>query len=303
MRQALGKGIGALIPGTSSRRADPSGHAAEKQPSSPSLIPLASIVANPRQPRSEFDEDRLAELTASIRASGLLQPILVRSLPDGKYELIAGERRTRVARLAGLDSIPAVIRDATDHDSLALAIVENLQRADLGPLEEAAAFQSLMAEFGLTQEQVAVQVGRSRPAIANSIRLLQLPLEVRKSLAAGEISAGHARALLSVDSDVARTTLARQIIQRRMSVREAERAAEAVRSTQPPRKPPAEAPKTVDRDVRILENGLTKALGRRVHVRTGSRGRGEVVIEYYSDDDLASLADRLSGRPQRPDSA
>ncbi len=291
-RQALGRGIGALIPAAGSRRSAASARADTPPPEPPrersetpfDLLPIDSIEPNPRQPRHHFDEESLAELAASIRESGLLQPVLVRCVGSRRFELIAGERRLRACRLAGLDRVPAVVREATDRDGLALAIVENVHRADLDPIEEAQAYQALIEEFSLTQADVARRVGRSRSAVANALRLLQLPAATQAEIAAGRISPGHARALLSLGGEAARDALAREIVKRNLNVRDAEREA-ARRRDRPTRRR--------DPDVERLENDLMRALGTRVRIALGHGGAGRVEIAFLSADDLAQLADRL----------
>jgi ParB family chromosome partitioning protein len=295
MRKALGKGIGALIPSAPARRP-----AAETQPEPPAVaghvqwVALDAIDANPRQPRTGFDDDALAELAASIKDRGVLQPILLRASGKDRYELIAGERRLRASKQAGLERIPALVKEANDSESLVLAIVENVLRADLSPLEEAHAYQALMGEFSLTQDEVAQRVGKSRPAITNTLRLLQLPEEAQRELAAGRITAGHARALLAIGSPAARTALTREIVDRRLSVRDAEKAAARARSGR------ASGP---DPDVRRLESDLSRALGTKVAVRAGKDGTGTLEIAYFSDDDLARLAGQILGRRRLAHSA
>ncbi|MEW6269051.1 MAG: ParB/RepB/Spo0J family partition protein [Thermodesulfobacteriota bacterium] len=289
MRKALGKGIGALIPGAPPRRPAAAAPPAEVHPPRGVIQELAldAIAINPRQPRSRFDEQAIADLATSIRDRGVLQPILVRSGDDGRYELIAGERRLRAARLAGLERIPALVKEANDGESLVLAIIENVQRADLTALEEARAYQALMDEFALTQEEVARRVGKSRPAIANTLRLLQLPEDTQRELEEGRITAGHARALLAVESTAARTALTHEIVNRGLSVRDAEKAVARARMR------PAHA---ADPDVRRLESDLSHALGTKVTIRAGKGGAGTIEIAYFSDDDLARVAAQLTGR-------
>jgi ParB family chromosome partitioning protein len=290
MRKALGKGIGALIPSAPGRRSH--GDAAPDEPSAAQRgpvvrqLPISVIELNPRQPRVRFDEQAIEDLARSITERGILQPVLVRELADGRFELIAGERRLRAARIAGIDEIPAIVKEANDSESLVIALVENVQRADLGPLEEARAFQALMQEFSLTQEEVARRVGKSRPAIANTLRLLQLPEEAQKELEAGRMTAGHARALLALDSDRARASLTQEIVHRKLSVRDAERAA-AARSTR------SSTPR-VDHDVRRMEADLARALGTKVTIQPARDGSGgQVQASYYSNDDLARLVELL----------
>jgi ParB family chromosome partitioning protein len=277
MRKALGRGLDALIPGAGRPAPAP----AEKQTHE---VPLADIRPNPRQPRSEFDEAALEELTASVRAQGVLQPLLVRPRGEGGYELIAGERRLRAAERAGLMAVPVVVREASDGDSLELALIENVQRDDLSPLEQAAAYQRLVDEFGHTQEEIARRVGKSRPAVANTLRLLRLPESVRTELARGRLTAGHARALLALDDPQAQLRTAREIVARQMSVREAERSVT-------PRKSAAK-PATRDPHRQAAERELSLALGTRVRLRPRGRG-GTIEIEYYSHEELDGLCDRL----------
>ncbi|MDG2308114.1 MAG: ParB/RepB/Spo0J family partition protein [Candidatus Binatia bacterium] len=291
-RKALGKGIGALIPSAAPRRqpmapppqpAAPDGDRVEK-------IALDAIELNPNQPRVHFGESDLQELSASIAEHGVLQPILVRPLPEGRYQLIAGERRLRASLRADLADIPALVKPMNDDESLLVAIIENVQRADLNPLEEAQAFQVLLTEFELTQDEVAKRVGKSRPAIANALRLLHLPEDTQQEIRAGRISAGHARALLGLEDPGARETLTRQIIDGSLSVREVEKAVQEKR-TKPASKP---APKA-DPDVAIMEADLSRALGTKVSIATthSEDGRGRVELSFYSHDDLARLVDLL----------
>ena len=288
MRQALGKGIGALIPKSQAQApaASPEGGATAAS-ALVREIPVDAVVANPRQPRERFDAEAIAELTESIRVHGVLQPILVRALAAGGFELIAGERRLRASRAAGLDKVPALVKQTADDDSLVLAIVENVQRSQLSPLEEARAYRALLEDFGLTQDEVAGRVGRSRPAVANSMRLLQLPEEVQAELERGAITAGHARALLGLDSDAAMKTLGRDIVRRKLSVRDAEAAVKRTSAT-------GRKPSRRDPDVARLEADLGRVLGSKVSIRLGKKGSGTLEIAFYSDDDLARLADLLS---------
>lgn len=293
MRKALGKGIGALIPTAPARRPAPAAEpVAIPEAVTPPRglvqeIPLDAIDVNPRQPRARFDDQAIADLTSSIRDRGVLQPILVRTLGPDRYELIAGERRLRASRLAGLDRIPALVKEANDSESLVLAIVENVLRADLTALEEARAYQSLMAEFLLTQDEVARRVGKSRPAVTNTLRLLQLPAETQRDLEEGRITAGHARALLAAPTEAARTALGREIVTRGLTVRDAEKAVARSRA-----KPATGG----DPDVRRMESDLSRALGTKVSIHTGNDGKGSVEIAFFSHDDLARVAAQLLAR-------
>ena len=242
-RTGLGRGIGALIPTSeTSSEARPvdvffPGAPIEDSEEADDLIEVPgarlaeidphAIVPNPRQPRTHFDADDLAELVHSVREFGVLQPVVVRDVGDGTYELIMGERRTRAAREAGLTSIPAVIRDTADEHLLRDALLENLHRSELNPLEEASAYQQLLSDFGITQEELASRIGRSRPQISNTIRLLKLPLPVQQRVAAGVLTAGHARAILSLEDPEAMQRLADKIVNEDLSVRAAEAAAKA----------------------------------------------------------------------------
>lgn len=272
-RKGLGRGLGALIP-----------QAAVQKPVERTL-PIEQIAPNPWQPRTSFDDAKIGEMAESIREQGVVQPLLVRR-KDGGFELVAGERRLRAAKLAGLPSVPVVIREMSDREALEMALVENLQREDLSALEEACAYVRLVEEFGLTQEEVAKRVAKSRPAIANTIRLLQLPEPIREELRNGRISAGHARALLAVESAAAQTALARETIRLGLSVRQLEARIRA--HLQPKGKQRAER----DLHVADLEKQLMRSLGTRV--RLSARGhRGRIVIEYFSAAELDRLLERL----------
>ena len=282
-RSGLGKGLGSLIP-TTERLQDAEGQLRE--------LPIAEIVANTFQPRDHFDEEALVSLSASIRSVGVLQPILVREVGENSYELIAGERRWRAAKRAGLQSIPAIVRPVEDGDSLEQALVENLHREDLSALEEAAAYQRLMEEFSMTQEQVATRVGRSRSAVANTLRLLQLPAGIQRLLREGQLSAGHARALLGTPDRAFQESLAKAIVNEKLSVREVE---ERVREHSGTTETAAsgttvERPSTTVKPAADLEAEglLADHLDTRVTVSSG-RSKGRIVIEYSNFDDLARI--------------
>ena len=275
---ALGRGLASLIP---HRDAGPG----------PTEIPLARIVPNRYQPRTRMGDEELQELAASIREHGVLQPVLVSQTLEG-YELIAGERRVRAARLAGLDRIPAVIRQLADRDRLELAIVENVQRADLDPLEEASAYRQLAEEFGLSQERIAERVGKARATIANTMRLLDLHPEVQRAIAEREITEGHGRALGGLSPDAQRQLLP-MVISQGLSVRQTE---ELVRRLREPRTAPTESPvQRLDPDLERVEEDLRATLGTKVSLVRSRRG-GRIVIEYYSEEELGRLYDRLIGR-------
>ena len=291
--RGLGKGLGALIPSQGS--AD---DAATTGPSGLLQVPVSDIVPNPRQPRTKMDPDSLAELAASIKEHGLLQPLIItRALPTARvpYQLIAGERRWRAAQQAGLDVVPVLLKEATPQQFLELALVENIQRADLNPLEEAEAYQALMSDFNLNQQHVAERVGKSRVAVANTLRLLRLPERVKVLLADGVLSEGHARALLGLPDDEAILQAAGVVVSRGLTVRQTEdlvrRLAEA--------KTGAEH-ETVEEDdpdrvnTRRLEEAFRGALGTKVALTRGRKG-GRLVISFYSDEELQTIYERIVG--------
>lgn len=253
------------------------------------MLPIGEVEPNREQPRRDFDQETLLQLADSIREHGVLQPILARPLPGGNYQIIAGERRWRASRIAGLGEIPVIVKELTDGEAMELALIENLQREDLNPVEEALGYQKLMDQYGNTQEEVAKRVGKSRPAVANTLRLLQLPDQVLNYVKNGELSAGHARALLSVESDRETVDLARELIRTGATVRQAEKLVK--KRSQPPQE------KTVDflhSYYAEVELALTEALGRKVNV-TAKRNKGTLQIEFYDEADLGALAKRLSG--------
>lgn len=277
-KSGLGKGLGALM-----REND-----TEKMVST-NTLPLNEIIPNKDQPRKTFDETTLAELAESIKQHGVLQPLLVRPLPGGGYQLVAGERRWRACRMAGVREVPVVVKELTDTETMEIAIIENLQREDLNPIEEAEGLQALVDKCGLTQEEVAASVGKSRPAIANSLRLLRLPQEVRDMTREGKISAGHARALLSLDNDAMIFEAAQNIINNNLTVRDVERLAKirdkgAVVSQK--------KSKRRDSFYDEVELTLSEVLGRKVKVYNG-RGKGTLEIEFYSQEDLKNIANKL----------
>ena len=273
-RSGLGRGLEALIP--------------DLQPAVEE-VDVDLIAPNPQQPRTAFDPESLAELAESIREHGIIQPLIVSRPAAGgaPYQIIAGERRLQAARLAGLDLVPVVFREAADHELLELALVENLQREDLGPLEEAGAFRRLADEFGLTQEAIAGRVGRSRSAVANSLRLLTLSAEIRASLARGEITAGHARALLGIDDAAERRRAWRRILEGHLTVRDAESLAKRRAKRRVAARPRPSA------DLAAIEEKLRGSLGTKVELRRGRKG-GRLVIHFFSDEELEAIIERLS---------
>lgn len=274
-RRGLGKGLGALIPGAESAGLD-----------RPTEIALSHLTANPFQPRHAMGPQELSGLVDSIRRHGVLQPIVVRPSAGG-FEVVAGERRWRAAEAAGLSTIPAVVRTLTDQEALELALVENLQREDLNPMERARAYRRLMQEFGLTQEEIAERVGKSQPSIANALRLLNLPAPIQVSLEAGRMTEGHARAILSAGSEAAMLRLWERVERRGLSVRETEQLARAAISREIRRRPTARDPQ-----LRSIQQDLSRRYGTRVSV-DGTRTRGKLAFEYYSEEDLQRLLDLL----------
>ncbi len=282
----LGRGLGALIPGQAPEDTPVAAMAAYRE------LPVAAVSVNPNQPREHFDEAALSSLTASIREVGVLQPILVRGIGVDEFELIAGERRWRAAKRAGLKTIPAIVRAVEDLTSLEHALVENLHRSDLGALEEAAAFQQLMDDFGLTQEAVAQRVGKSRSAVANSLRLLQLPATIQALLIEGGLTAGHARALLGMASRTEQEALAHRIVAEDMTVRQVEQLVREGVSA-PPASPPAAPPVARSAAVLEVEERLSDHLDTRVSVSLGDK-RGKISIEFADMDDLRRVFQLLS---------
>jgi ParB family chromosome partitioning protein len=274
-RRGLGKGLGALIPGAEAIGQE-----------RPSEVALSHLRGNPFQPRQAMDPQELSGLIESIRRHGVLQPIVVRPSAGG-FEVVAGERRWRAAEAAGLSSIPAIVRSLTDQEALELALVENLQREDLNPIERARAYRRLMQEFGLTQEQIADRVGKSQPSVANALRLLHLPAQIQASLEAGRISEGHARALLALGTDQGMLRLWERVERRGLSVRETEALVRRSISREIPSRSHARDP-----ELKSLEQELSRKYGTKA-VIDGSRRRGRLTFEYYSEDDLQRLLDLL----------
>ena len=284
--RGLGRGLGALL-----------GDAALQSQEGGSLsLPISQVEPSQKQPRKRFEEEALQDLADSIRANGIIQPLTVRRLSSGYYQIIAGERRWRAAKLAGLTEVPAVIIEADDRKTMELALIENLQREDLNPIEEANGYKSLMEDYGLTQEEAAKRVGKSRPAVANALRLLALPDPVCQLLEEGKLSAGHARAILAVPSGETQMKLAKKVVADGLSVRQTEslakRLAEGAKE--------APAPKGDDLSIydRAAEKDLGARLGRKVHIVRGRR-KGRIELEYYDPEDLNALLDLLGQMPGR----
>jgi ParB family transcriptional regulator, chromosome partitioning protein len=304
--KGLGRGLEALLGPKVAEAASPDAQESGRAARQPSSLALTELVAGQYQPRTRMDEGALYELAESIKAQGIMQPILVRQLSGGenagKFEIIAGERRFRAARLAGLDSVPVLVRDVPDEAAAAMALIENMQREDLNPLEEAQGLQRLVKEFGLTHEQAAQAVGRSRSAASNLLRLLQLTEPVQTMLMAGDLDMGHARALLALEKG-AQVTAATQIAAKQMSVREAESLVKKLGAEF--NLAPQKQKKEKSRDIRRVEEELADLLTADVEVRVKKRvkrhGRveelGEIAIQFGSLDELNGLIDRLRGGP------
>ena len=278
-QKGLGKGLGALLGDFSEEPAEKSAY---------QLLPIYKVEPNPDQPRQDFDEEELQALADSIALHGIIQPLTVREMPNGYYQIIAGERRWRAARLANLSDVPAVIVEADDKKAMELALIENLQRQDLNPLEEALGYQTLMNEYGLTQEEAAGRVGKSRPAVANALRLLGLCSEVQERVRSGELSAGHARAILQLKSEKKQQEAAQKIVALGLSVRQAELLCKNMGKEPAPKKEEVFA---VDY-VAECEKSLSKDLGRGVKIINGKR-KGRFELEFYGQEDLQNLLDAL----------
>ena len=286
-KSGLGKGLEALIPGGVS--------GSEFQPENISggitYLPVDNVLPNPHQPRSRFDKDELAELAASIKEHGILQPLIVtHAEQSNQYTLIAGERRLLAARQAGLTEVPAIIREASEQERVELALIENVQRADLNPLEMAEAYRQLGEEFGFTHEQIAERVAKSRVAVTNTLRLLKLPGKVKQALAEERISEGHARAILGLPTLESQEAVVETIVRKDLNVRQTEDLVSKIIGIKSPRPgPPPQNPET-----NFLEKRLEQTLGTKVNLHKHARG-GTLTIHYYSDEELNSLVDRLLG--------
>lgn len=290
IKRGLGRGLGALIPSA--------------PPSTPEIsqafveLDIADIAPNPRQPRQSFDSEALHELAASIHEHGLIQPLIVTRAPTGAsgpaYFLIAGERRWRAARLAGLTQAPAIVKEASDQAVLEMALVENVQRADLNPLEEAAAYNMLIEEFGLTQAQVATRVGKARVTVTNLLRLLRLSDPIKEALMTGELSEAQARPLVGLDDDLQAEALA-IIRHRHLTARQVEELVHRLTLAAAPEAAAAGEPDPQALYVQALESNLRERLGTKVEINRGVRGRGRLVIHFYSDEELQAVIDAIAG--------
>ncbi len=288
-KDRLGRGLGALL-GDYLEAPSDAGDVRK--------VPVRAVVPNPLQPRQEFSDTELAELQASIRENGLLQPLVVRPSPttDGRYELVAGERRFRSVQALGWNDVPVLVREVDDEALLVLALVENLQREQLNPLEEAEGYQALLDRFDMTQEEVARAVGKERSTVANCLRLLRLPVSIRKMLREGELSMGHARALLGVDDAVRAGDLARQAVKEGWSVREVERRVrEAGSSAGGGRRKPPAGGAARDPLVKALEEALRSRLGTRVQIRRGGKGKGVIEVPFHDTEDFERIFALVTG--------
>ena len=294
-RRALGKGLDSLLPRVSAAAAAPAVPAHEGETGKPLEIPVGEIDRNPYQTRMHFDEKLLAELAESVSVNGVIQPILVRPLPGGRYQLIAGERRWLASQRAGKATIPAILRQVSDEQAMEITIVENLQRADLNPIEQARAFERLGREFGMTQEQMAHRTGKDRGTISNFLRLLKLPVSVQDRVASGVLSFSHAKVLLALEhgEDVERA--AKQILQLSLSVRQTETMVQGMMFPERPVKEPEGKKPVVDPNVREAQERLQRALGLRVKIEDRN-GRGKVIIEYGRLEDFDALMEQIAGR-------
>lgn len=285
----LGKGLEALFVDN------------ETEEITPSTLKLTEIEPNREQPRKDFDEKALSELADSIREHGVLQPLLVRPLKDGRYQLIAGERRWRASRMAGLTEVPVIVRDLDDQAAMELALIENLQRTDLNIMEEAAGYRELMERYGMTQEVVAKRVGKSRPAVANALRMLALPEATAKLVREGKLTAGHARALLGLPDPAEIDPLAERVLAEGLSVRETERLV-ADRKVSPEKKPQP-AVKNWGEDSRLKQTVLylSEYFGRKAQINAKKDGTGRIVIDFYSKEDLEALLKQMCGLDHEPE--
>jgi ParB family chromosome partitioning protein len=280
-KRALGKGLSALIPEKTHDISAPQSGVLE--------IPISQIRTNKYQPRTDFKQDKLNDLVNSIREKGVVQPVLARKTQDG-YELIAGERRMRAAKILGMEKIPAILKNVADVDMLEISLIENIQRQELNPIEEAMAYQRLMTEFAFTQDSAAKVLGKDRSTVANMLRLLNLPKKVQAFIASGDITTGHAKAVLSLPTEAVQISVCGVIIKRGLSVRESEAlVARRMASSRP------SAPQKKDRGISDIENRLQQVFGTRVVIAHGKK-RGRIQIEYYSTDDLNRILEILTSK-------
>lgn len=281
--KGLGKGLDALMGDTATLQSQEAGSV---------TLPISQVEPGLNQPRKRFDDEALADLAASIEEHGIIQPITVRRLSTGYYQIIAGERRWRAAKLAGRKEVPVVIIEADDRKVLELGLIENLQREDLNPVEEAEGYLALIGDFGLTQDELAKRMGKSRPAITNALRLTALPPEVRELMIEGKLSAGHGRAVLMVEGEATEIEFAQKIVEEGWSVRQAEARARNFRHKSAYELPPEDSPDPHEIYVKAVEKDLSARLGRKVTIKNGAK-KGRLELEYYNVDDLNDLLDQL----------
>jgi ParB family chromosome partitioning protein len=293
-RRALGKGLDSLLPRVQAPAASPAASSTnEPEGGKPREIPLDQIDRNPFQTRSQINEEQLAELAASIAANGVVQPILVRPLANGRFQLIAGERRWRASQLAGKPTIPAILRQVSDEQAMEITIVENLQRADLNPMEQARAFERLSREFHMTQEQMATRTGKDRATVANFLRLLRLPSTVQSKVESGQLSFGHARTLLAFEHAEEMEKAAQRIIGLSLSVRQTETYVQGLLHPERAAKKEPKPEPPVDPNVREVQERLQRSLGLKVQIED-KNGRGRVIIEYAKLEDFDTLLEQLA---------
>jgi ParB family chromosome partitioning protein len=290
-RRALGQGLDSLLPRV---KTAPAPAAAEAEGGKPLDIPIEQIERNPFQTRTQVNEDQLAELAASISANGVVQPVLVRPLANGRYQLIAGERRWRASKLAGKTTIPAILRQVSDEQAMEITIVENLQRSDLNPMEQAHAFERLSREFHMTQEQMAVRTGKDRASVANFLRLLKLPESVQARVASGELSFGHARALLALEHAEEIEKAAIRVLGLSLSVRQTESYVQGLIHPERAAKKESKPEPPIDPNVREVQERLQRALGLKVNIEDHN-GCGKVIIQYARLEDFDTLLEQLAG--------
>jgi ParB family chromosome partitioning protein len=299
-KHGLGKGIAALIPHTVEEPEEqPAAKAGSKAAAAGDgtverRIPLEKLKANPDQPRKHFDDGELGELADSIKEHGIIQPIIAEDAGDGSFIIIAGERRSRAAKIAGLKDVPVILRNYSDEKRMIVSIIENVQREDLNPIEEAAAYKRLMDLTGLSQDEAAAKVGKNRSTVANALRLLKLPVEMQESVKIGDISPGHARAVLSVNSARNQDTLFREILKRNLSVREAESRAALLNGQAKKQTAPQPAAKKRPPEMEAMEEKFIHHLGTKVTI-SGDLNKGAIIIDYYSMEDLDRLYEILTG--------
>ncbi len=290
-RRALGKGLDSLLPRVPAASA-PS--AAENEGGKPLEIPIDQIDRNPFQTRSQLNEEQLGELAASITSNGVVQPVLVRPLANGRFQLIAGERRWRASELAGKKTVPAILRQVSDEQAMEITIVENLQRTDLNPMEQARAFERLSREFHMTQEQMAVRTGKDRATVANFLRLLRLPASVQTRVESGELSFGHARTLLAFEHAEEIEKAAQRVVKLSLSVRQTEVYVQGLLRPEKGIKKDGKEERPIDPNVREVQERLQRALGLKVHIEDHN-GHGKVIIEYAKLEDFDGLLETLAG--------